>query len=85
MYFNCLQVLHKIARVHSVFVTGLTFIDLCKKIPVSSSASADSKFTQVILSVSVDKTCCATILPEAGTYPEYFLIELVFLFVILFA
>ena len=56
------QVLHSVARVHSVFITGLTFA----RLGTGGKSDSDGTETEVLLSVSADRSCSVTPLNRKG-------------------
>ena len=52
-----------ISGVHSVFITGLTFVDVA--IHGSTKTELDD---EIILSVSVGKSCCASVASRKGEF-----------------
>ena len=57
------QLLTRVSRVHSVFVTGLTFV------PTARDQQPPEQPGEALLSVSADRTCCVTMVTtQSGEY-----------------
>jgi hypothetical protein len=78
VYSSDLKLLSKVAAVHTVFVTGLLFLPLPTKKRVSSSGKQVSKQEKLVLiSVSADRTCSATLVThKSGIFAHFYRYQL---------
>ena len=61
-----LQLVNKISKIHSIFITGLTFIKPGNIRECEHTTKEQNK--EVLLSISADRTCCVSQVDKKGMY-----------------